>query len=370
MSNSTAQRLPQLDGLRGAAILFVVWHHYGLHLPGWIDIGPIAPSIFFLLSGFLITQSLLKRPLSSGQLVSYHARRFGRLLPALYIMLIVGWFTGLPEFRTHLGWHVAFLSNVRMVISDDWAGSLSHLWSLAVQEQFYLLWPLVFLLPARFLPIAFAGLVLSAAVFRAVCLQADLSDFFRWFLLPASLDAFGAGALVAWTLKTREGGRLIPRAWLLPAFAVAAGCWIVARNLRLLEGTGHVALAVVDLLETVTITFLLIILLQNLCPPIVRIFSCRPLVAVGKISYGVYVWHMLVVYAFDPLLARAGITLTDHSVLRCGILTAASLAVASLSWIAIEKPFLLWVRKLTAEDGLWTLLRERVAKWTASRRIS
>ncbi len=172
MTASTSDRLPQLDGLRGAAILFVIWHHFGLHLPGWLDIGPIAPSMFFLLSGYLITRSILGGVMGPAQMAGYHARRFARLLPALYVMLLVGWLIGLEEFRDGLGWHAGFLTNFQMVANDDWSGSLSHLWSLSMQEQFYFIWPLVLLLPNRLLPGAFLTLFVGAAVFRAGCLQA------------------------------------------------------------------------------------------------------------------------------------------------------------------------------------------------------
>lgn len=364
-ATTSPDRLPQLDGLRGAAILFVVWHHFGLHLPGWLDIGPIAPSIFFLLSGFLITRSILKRTMGPAQMVSYHARRFARLLPALYLMLLVGWAVGLKQPRDHIGWHAAFLTNFQMVANDDWSGSLSHLWSLAVQEQFYLLWPFVLLLPSRLLPGAFLTMFVGAAVFRAGCLHAGTSDFFRWFMLPASLDAFSAGALVAWLMKRHEDRPLIPPRWMGAAALLALVCWVVARKLRYLEGTRHMGLAFVDIFEAVTLTFLLIVLLQNLSAPVVRLFSIKPLVYIGSVSYGVYVWHMLVAYAFGPMLDAAGLKVQTHDVLRCLVLTAASISVAGLSWIALERPFVGWVRRITAPDGLWDAIRGRLAKFLA-----
>jgi Predicted acyltransferases len=366
---SASDRLPQLDGLRGAAILFVIWHHYGLHLPGWLDIGPIAPSIFFLLSGYLITRSLMKRTMGPVQMVSYHARRLARLLPALYLMLLVGWVAGLEEFRTGLGWHAAFATNFQMVANGDWSGSLSHLWSLSVQEQFYFLWPLILFLPSRLLPTAFLILFAGAAVFRASCLEANSSDFFRWFMLPASLDAFAAGALVAWLMVRHQDRVLVSPRWMALATVTAVGCWLVARKLRYLEGTGHLGLAFIDSLETITLAFLLIILLQNLSAPVVRIFCFRPLVNIGRVSYGVYVWHLLVSYAFGPLLDRIGITVEAHDILRCALLTFACVGVAWLSWIAIERPFLEWTRRLTVPETLGQTLRERFVRLFSKREV-
>lgn len=359
---SSADRLPQLDGLRGAAILFVAWHHFGLHLPGWMDIGPIAPNIFFILSGYLITRSILKRGMGTGQMLAYHARRFARLLPALYVMLLVGWLAGLEEFREGLGWHAGFLTNFQMVAQDDWSGAVSHLWSLAVQEQFYFLWPLVLFLPARLLPGTFLALIVGSALFRAGCLLAGTTDFFRWFLLPGSLGAFAAGALLAWLMLRSRGEKLIPPQWMLPTAGLVLGFWVAGRRLRGLEGTGHPALALVEIFETITILFLLVILLQNLNAPVVRMFSFKPLVGIGRVSYGVYVWHMLVARAFGPLLDHAGLTVQAHSFARCFFLSFASVGVAWLSWISLERPFIAWVRRLSEPGGAWQTIQMRAGK--------
>jgi peptidoglycan/LPS O-acetylase OafA/YrhL len=114
-------------------------------------------------------------------LLSFHARRLARLLPAVYIMIAVGWLAGLEEFRDNIAWHAGFLPNVHMC-----------------------------LLPTLLL--AYAG----TGVFRAWCLHTSASDLFRWFMLPGSLDAFAAGGLVA-----RKGVEIIPRKLRLPVAALA-----------------------------------------------------------------------------------------------------------------------------------------------------
>ncbi len=139
--------LPQIDGLRGVAILAVIFHHFGFHPPGWIDWGPVGPNLFFALSGYLITLSLWKlrkkaaaESLGFGWLLAkFHARRMGRLLPAIVVLLVIGWALGLPEYRETWAWHLTFLTNMFIIWNNTWVGSLSHLWSLSLQEQFYLL---------------------------------------------------------------------------------------------------------------------------------------------------------------------------------------------------------------------------------------
>jgi peptidoglycan/LPS O-acetylase OafA/YrhL len=115
--------LPQLDGLRGLAILAVVFHHFGFHPPSWMDWGPVGPSVFFLLSGYLITLSLWKLQdqndsglWSFSQIVaSFHARRICRLLPLIGVLLIIGWVCGIEEYRETWAWHVTFLTNFYLV---------------------------------------------------------------------------------------------------------------------------------------------------------------------------------------------------------------------------------------------------------------
>lgn len=361
---SEAARLPQIDGLRGVAVLFVIWHHFGLHLPGWLDWGPVAPNIFFLLTGFLITQSLLRmrdhpRP---GGLFSYHARRFTRLLPALYVMLAVGWLAGIAEFREGLPWHAAFASNFQMIFNDDWSGSTSHLWSLSVQEQFYLLWPLILLLPTRCLLPALLGLLAGAVVFRAWCLHAGTSEFFRWLLLPSSLDTFAAGGLIAWLLARKGDAPLIPPRWRIPAAGAALACWFIARTLRGLYGSAKLGLSFIDTFETIFFAWLLIELLQYGRGPLGRAFSLPPLCQIGRISYGIYIWHMLVVLAIGPHLDAIGWNAAEHNILRAAALTGASIGVAALSWIALEKPFIAWGRRLAAPEGMLANASSRLAR--------
>jgi peptidoglycan/LPS O-acetylase OafA/YrhL len=91
-----------------------------------------------VLSGYLITRSLekMRGQVTGAGLLSFHTKRLTRLVPALYIMLALGWLAGLEEFRDNILWHAGFLTNVHMALTGEWVGFLSHLWSLATQEQF------------------------------------------------------------------------------------------------------------------------------------------------------------------------------------------------------------------------------------------
>lgn len=364
-STSQPARFDALDGLRGLAVLFVVFHHFGLHLPGWLDWGPVAPNIFFLLSGFLITRSLMKmqEAPSRGQLFGYHARRLTRLLPALYIMLGAGWLIGLEEFRIGLPWHAAFASNLQMIAHDEWSGYASHLWSLSVQEQFYLLWPLILLLPSRWMPHILIGTFVGAAIFRLWCLHAGTSELFRWLMLPSSLDTFAAGGLIAWLSRGVNGTAIIPARCRIPAAIGAFACWFYARDLRGYYGSSNPSLAFIDTFETIFFAWLLVELLQTRQTILTRAFAFRPLCWVGRISYGIYLWHLLVFLAISPSLDALGFSATAHPWLRCAILTFITILIAWASWIALEKPFIDWGRRLSAPQGLLAAWQKRLTRF-------
>jgi len=343
-------RMARVDGLRAVAILGVMLHHFGVKPGGWLDWGPVAPTVFFILSGFLITISLYKMQ-ETGRtgveaMAGFHLKRLARLLPALYLMLLVGWFSGLPEFREGLFWHLAFLSNIYMAATGEWAGHLSQMWSLSMQEQFYLLWPLIFFLPARWLGYAMAGIVLGALSFRVLCIHWEAPEMVRWLLLPGSLDAFAAGGLLAILLKKFPEFRFQGRWWMAGVPAVA--CWVTGRVLRHMEGTGNVAVAFVDLFEIAFFSWLILLIIQSPNSPISRLLSTKPMAALGRISYGLFIWHMLVVCALAPHLDRAGVTMADGMFLRTVILVVASVIVAWLSWTAVERPAVAWANSVAA----------------------
>lgn len=342
--------MARIDGLRALAILGVMLHHFGFKPAGWLDWGPVAPTVFFILSGYLITKSLIKMQ-ETGRtgvvaMAGFHLKRLARLLPALYLMLLVGWFSGLPEFREGVIWHMAFLSNVYMALTGEWAGHVSQLWSLSKQEQFYLLWPLLFFLPLRWLGYGMAAIIFVALGFRVLCIQLEAPDMIRWLLLPGSLDAFAAGGLLALLLRKFPDFRFKNWGWL--AGAVAVGCWVVARIFRHTEGTGSLLVAYVDLFEITFFAWLIFLVIQSPDNPISRFLSTKPMAAMGRISYGLFIWHMLVVCALAPHLDRAGLTLADGMVVRTVVLVAASLVVAWLSWTAVERPAMTWANSVAA----------------------
>jgi len=340
-----------LDGLRGLAILAVVFHHFDFHPPSWIDWGPVGPSVFFLLSGYLITLSLWKlQDKHGGQLwnfsqvvARFHARRICRLLPVIGILLVIGSLCGIEGYRETWLWHATFLTNVYIVVNNEWIGSLSHLWSLSLQEQFYLVWPLILLVPRSLFPYAMLFVVIGAAAFRLGCILTGASEFARWFLLPGSLDTFATGGLAAWILQNRRAGAVTSRKWAGPLVCGAFASLAFSRYLRFLPDTNP-GTAAVELFECIFFGWLLLCLVETPKSPASRALTFRPLIFVGKVSYGIFVFHTLVAVSMSHWLSAAGLNEVNHSFLRAAILAAISIAVAAASWHWMEQPLNRWVR--------------------------
>ena len=354
--------LPQLDGLRGVAILAVIFHHFGFVPPGWMDWGPVGPNLFFALSGYLITLSLWKlRDKADAErsgfgwlLTKFHARRMARLLPAIVVLLAIGWLWGLPEYRESWAWHLTFLTNMLIVWNNAWVGSLSHFWSLSMQEQFYMLWPALLLVPRAFFPQAMLAVAISAGAFRLGCIWTGVPEFARWFLLPGSLDAFAVGGLAAWMHRHGWGRIVNSEKWSGLFCAGALAALAFSRYLRYLPDT-HPGTAAVEWFECLFFCWLLLRLVGAPHSAAARALTLRPLVYVGKVSYGVYVFHALIAVALSGWLASVGLTATHFTFVRAVVLSGISIAVAAASWRWLEQPLGAWVRRLHRPVESWTM---------------
>ncbi len=339
-----------LDGLRGVAVAGVLLFHGG-HLTG----GYLGVDLFFVLSGFLITSLLLAEGGETGgiRLGGFWARRARRLLPALFGMLLgVGLYClfiarpeELAQIRGDAIATVAYVANWRGVFaSQDYfallrsPSPLEHTWSLAIEEQFYLIWPLVFagLLAWKRTAIARSVLVtaLVGAVGSVVLMQLLYSttnpsrDYFgtdtraSGILIGASL----AAALAIWGPVKSSRARWTLEAVGLAGVGVLAVTWtqLGGNSSRLYHGGFLVSqLAAVAVIAAAVHTR----------PGVLsRALSWKPLCGLGLISYGVYLWHWPVDIVVNP--ARAGITGWPLFFVQCAV----TLAIALVSYHFLEMP--------------------------------
>jgi peptidoglycan/LPS O-acetylase OafA/YrhL len=196
-------RISQLDALRAFAIGIVLIHHYRdtrFFLSGF------GATLFFVLSGFFATKTLLKlkagmetgRTKAGPALKVFYFKRWMRLWPLYYLVLALTLFLNVENARSSFLWNAAFLSNLNVLISGNWSGRFSPLWSLSVLEQFYLVWPAFILAcPKKYLLPSILAVVAVAPLYRLGCYLTDASPLY-WCVMPfTTFDQLGCGALLA-----------------------------------------------------------------------------------------------------------------------------------------------------------------------------
>lgn len=343
---------PHLDGLRALAIFGVLFEHFGVMLPPLLRFGPLSVRFFFVLSGYFITLSLWKLQKEAAEsegghflpLCKFYLRRLARIGPPFYLALAIGAIFGVVEIRTNLFWLATFQTNNYIAWLGYWPSSISHFWSLAVQEQFYLLWPLLVLtLPRRWFLPTMAAFILFGLIFRFCCIAGEASTLLRWVTIFGCIDSFAVGAFIAYLQRARllERMRFLSPTLLFAMPLVAFACFFMGRALMTL-GENNLFLALTETVDAVFLAWVLAAALVGGQGRYSRLLSWGPLVYLGRISYGIYVYHVFVIILISPLLVRHGLTEAHLPCLRIGILMALTVLVSSLSWHYLEKPFLAW----------------------------
>src|SRR5215213_1983505 len=347
-----AQRyMPGLDGLRALAVLAVIAYHLEL---GWAQGGLLGVGVFFTLSGYLITDLLLGQRDAVGhlRLGDFWLRRARRLLPALFLMVavVVAWVTlfdrsHLPSLRGYVVAAAVYMSNWWNIVRHASYFSrfgppppLDHLWSLAVEEQFYLVWPFLLWLGLRYARGRYwmAGLTLAAAALSATVMALLYQPGVDPTRVYEGTDTRAFGLLV---------GAALAMVW--PSRHLRAD--LTLRRRLLLDGAGVVGLVVIALLIWRTnqySPFLYrggIVLLSVATVGVVAALAhpaswlgpalgWAPLRWLGVRSYGIYLWHFPIIVLTTPTVQRK-VNLPPE-VLQVG----ATIAVAGLSWRFLEEP--------------------------------
>jgi peptidoglycan/LPS O-acetylase OafA/YrhL len=349
--------MPALDGLRALAVCAVIAYHLGL---GWAPGGLLGVGVFFTLSGYLITDLLLGQA-DGGlrRLVDFWARRARRLLPALYLMLVVvsvwvavGFHSQLSDVRGQVISALLYVNNwwqvshhVSYFAQFGSPSPLNHLWSLAVEEQFYVVWPWVLLIgvwavrerrrPLKVRP-RLAGVTLALAAASAI----EMALLYHPSLDPSRVYdgsdtrafglLFGAALAMVWpsralTARVTAGARrIIDGLGVVGLAAIVVLIWRTNQYSPFLYHGGLVLLSLA--------TVLVVAAGAHPASRLARVLGFGPLRWVGVRSYGIYLWHQPIIVLTTPA--------SSHGVspLRAIAQVAASVLIAAFSWRWVEEP--------------------------------
>lgn len=351
---------PQLSGLRFCAVLFVVVYHFSVFLIGlknWrYDLGSFIV-FFFVLSSYLITRILLdakQKAIDKSMpvwkvAVAFLTRRTLRIFPAYYLYLIILMTFPLEglDLRQHPAFYFGYFYNVRMFITHSWGPYSVHLWTLAVEEQFYIIWPWIILfIPNRWLPRVFGLMVLMAIGFRIIMLTVapQIPQFPMLVLTPACLDSFGAGALLAYFhYRGKENNQ-----WLKWCTFMAIPFWIL-----LIVTNHHRSFIGLDRVFISFFSVTIIDIANRGYTGFAKIFLENRLVQyLSKISYGIYLYHLIATLFFWRIFdsVQRGLSDKGYDLSAAGkvmaspyisfwIYFALAVGCATISWYCLEQPF-------------------------------
>ncbi len=347
-----ARRLPSLDGLRAVSICMVVIGHCSKTITGlsnsaymflgFVGAGRLGVSIFFVISGFLITTLLVREQLSTHtiSLKDFYIRRAFRIFPGFYAYWLVAFVLALLGYihvsRSDLISAAMYIWNYVPRNIDTWF--LGHTWSLSVEEQFYLLWPLILKL---------SGPKRGKWAALAVVVTAPLIRLGSYFLLPSTrprigmmlhtrADSLMIGALLALICLNEDHLRILRRlvsSWLIP---VAMLCFLVVDTLLTMHFKGAYVLSIGYSLQNLIIAMLMAHVVFYDKTILGRILNYPAVVHVGVISYSLYLWQQLF--------------LTTNNTTFSGLFPwniVCAFAAAELSYYMLERPFLRWRKRFS-----------------------
>ncbi|HEY3404145.1 MAG TPA: acyltransferase [Ohtaekwangia sp.] len=344
--NYTRGHIPALDGLRGTAALAVIgFHIFSNHVKfGWIGV-----DLFFVLSGFLITGILLDSKGTVNYYRNYLAKRALRIFPLYYFFLIVffgvfrwtGYGNSIDDYdylSSIQSWYWLYIQNWRVFFDPLYPGEdiISHFWSLAIEEQFYIFWPIViYLIPfRRVIPVCLALIGISIACRLYMYYVLEMSFIKVYFFTAGHLDVLAVGAILAAMVRNENLMALLAKytLWIFiisGSAVLGIGVWNHSFGIQEFTPYGFTVLAI----------FFGSMIIVSLAPHrynlLKFIMESRALTFFGKYSYGLYVYHI-------PVLRICMVELNGvvSRQMMLVIAFALSIVVAYISYHLIEKHFL------------------------------
>ncbi|WP_234734132.1 acyltransferase family protein [Tellurirhabdus bombi] len=350
--------LAQLDGLRFIAVTLVMIDHW-LGERVQLPLGYFGVNLFFVLSGFLITRILIISKAQDNQLERTHSRslkqfyirRSLRIFPVYYIMLLVLALINFPSIRATLPWFLTYTQNIWVAIHHTWFGAVDHLWSLAVEEQYYLFFPfLVFFIPNRFLLRSLFFLIGISVLLRVYLFATGAAWMVQFVMMPTCLDAFGMGSVLAYGMifHRERFTKWVSSSWLL-----LASLALYAFDLYMMKSLAPSRNLFTDVFDRFFTSLFCFFLIGKAVIGFKGVFKTilehSVSTYLGQISYGLYLFHNLVFNAYhtppNAITLRIWNRLTEwtpfltDSPARLLYFYVVTVSLATVSWFLIEKPF-------------------------------
>lgn len=352
----------QLDGIRFIAVGLVLIDHW-LAEKNVLPLGHLGVTMFFVLSGFLITRILIQSKLKDDNTGRSHwfsvkqfiIRRSLRIFPIYFLAIFVLYALDVPPVRETILWSLTYSTNIYIATKQHWMGTIDHLWSLAVEEQYYLIFPyLILFLPTRhYLKVLFIMIVLSIALRMYFYFQGT-AWMVQYVLMPTCLDCFGLGGLMAYFFTFKRDTifeQLNKNMFLFLSFIVLILTFYFTRQNQIATGQTHNFgnLVIERFIGSVFCFFLIIRAVSGYSGVMKWVLENSIVSYFGRISYGLYLYHNFIYNFFHTpqtsivlrglhKIQRIIPSITQNNVFELFYFFGITVFVATLSWFLIEKP--------------------------------
>jgi peptidoglycan/LPS O-acetylase OafA/YrhL len=330
------KRVAAFDGIRGFAVVLVMLVHFISFQQGWIGV-----EIFFVLSGYLITTILLNERDKPHFWKVFYLRRVTRILPAFAGLLCLAILLETVQWRPLWPYLILFGANIADVKHYEAmnAAGLGVLWSLAVEEHFYFVWPAqIRAVSSRKLSLILVIVIILEPILRVVAMLKGADWKLTYYLTPFRLDGLAVGSLLAIGLAD---DRIRSIAAKIEPFALKGSILAIVILFPLFAnlGVGLFVNAFAYFLISFATASVLVHILSRPTGWVARSLSWKPIVFVGRISYGLYLYHVVVFIAVKRLSVRFGYT---HGLRIFAVTAVLSIGLAWLSFHFYERPILEW----------------------------
>jgi peptidoglycan/LPS O-acetylase OafA/YrhL len=314
--------LPQLDALRCVAVVAVLITHFWQ--PPYEEVlravnpGFLGVRLFFVLSGYLITGILLRCRAASERgehsrllfVRRFYARRFLRIFPIYYLIVFMALLINFPPARQIWPWLVTYTSNFYVALRGESVHYFGHFWTLAVEEQFYIVWPwLVLFAPRRWMGAILLAAIGLAPIYRYVVFRQIGTFDSGWAALPVgSLDSLGAGALLAITFQRAQIQDRVHRILRCVILPVGLASYLALYWFASWRAEERVLVAFNETAYAMICCWLIACAARGIGGRTGRLLEFRPIVYLGQISYGIYAYHMFIPRVLDKAFRQIGWT--------------------------------------------------------------